>query len=79
MTRLKTLREAGGLTQGQIAKKVGVSQPHYHRWETGETRVPDGHLAKLAKVLKTKPEAIAGPRVSWSPSRSKAIVKSITA
>ena len=61
--KLKTLREAASLSQEQIAKQVGVSQPHYHRWEAGETPIPVNQLKKLAKVLKTTPEKITGPKL----------------
>ena len=63
MSKLKTLREAAKFTQSRLAKAVGVTQPHYRRWETGETPVPEKHLAKLAKLLKTMPEEIAAPKL----------------
>ena len=58
--RLKQLRVSAGLTQAKIAALVGVTQPNYHRWETGSVSIPEGKLKKLAKSLKTSPEAILG-------------------
>lgn len=62
--KLKTLREALKMTQGQIAKEIGVSQPHYRRWETGALPIPENHLGTLAKILKTTPDAITGPKLA---------------
>jgi len=72
MNKLRTLREQAKLTQSEIAKKVGVTQPHYHRWEKGEVPVPERQLAKLAKLLKTTPEAITGPKLKLIEPRAKA-------
>jgi transcriptional regulator with XRE-family HTH domain len=59
-TRLKQFRVAAGLTQAKVAAAVGVAQPNYHRWEVGIAPVPEAKLKKLAKVLKTNPEALLG-------------------
>jgi transcriptional regulator with XRE-family HTH domain len=48
------------MTQASLAKKVGVTQPNYQRWEAGSAPVPDDKLTKLAKVLETTPEALLG-------------------
>jgi transcriptional regulator with XRE-family HTH domain len=44
----------------KLADAVGVSQPNYQRWEVGSAPIPDDKLRKLAKVLKTNPDAILG-------------------
>jgi transcriptional regulator with XRE-family HTH domain len=59
-TRLRPFRVNAGLTQAKVAASVGVSQPNYHRWESGAAPIPEVKLKKLAKVLKTTPEAILG-------------------
>ncbi len=48
---IKKARIAAGLTQVQVSKAVGVSQPTYQRWETGTVSVPKNKLDKLAQVL----------------------------
>jgi transcriptional regulator with XRE-family HTH domain len=55
---LKKFRVLAGLTQAKLAKKVGVTQPNYQRWESGAAPVPDDKLKKLAKVLETTPEVL---------------------
>ncbi len=59
-TKLKQFRVRAGLTQTKLAKKVGVTQPNYQRWESGSAPVPEQKLKKLAKVLVTSPEALLG-------------------
>jgi transcriptional regulator with XRE-family HTH domain len=58
--KLKQFRVSAGLTQADLAKAAGVSQPSYQRWETGNTQIPDAKLKKLARVLKTNAEALMG-------------------
>ena len=59
-TKLKQFRVRAGLTQAELAKKVGITQPNYQRWEVGAATVPEEKLNKLAKVLKTSSEALLG-------------------
>jgi transcriptional regulator with XRE-family HTH domain len=59
-TKLKQFRVAAGMTQARVAAAVGVTQPNYHRWEVGSAPIPEAKLKKLAKVLKTSPEAMLG-------------------
>lgn len=58
--KLKQFRVKAEMTQARAAEAVGVSQPNYQRWEAGSAPVPDDKLKRLAKVLKTSPEAILG-------------------
>jgi len=58
--KLKQYRVRAGLTQTQLAKSVGVSQPNYQRWESGNVQVPAGKLKKLAKVLNANADALLG-------------------
>ncbi|NJO53595.1 MAG: helix-turn-helix transcriptional regulator [Bacteroidales bacterium] len=58
MVQLKQLRLRAGLSQRKVAERVGVSQPHYQRWETGVAEVPAEKVKRLALVLKAKPEQI---------------------
>ena len=51
MSTLKDLRILMGLTQEEVATKIGVSCLTYRRWEYG-TAVPSvKHLGKLADAL----------------------------
>lgn len=58
--KLKQFRVHAGMTQARVAKAVGVTQPNYHRWESGAAPVPQDKLAKLASILKATPDALMG-------------------
>lgn len=59
-TKLKQFRVKAEMSQVEIAKAVGVTQPNYQRWESGSAPIPDAKLKKLARALKTTPDAILG-------------------
>lgn len=48
---LKELRSKKGLTQGQLAKKVGVSPGNVGDWETGKSKPGYNALAALARIF----------------------------
>ena len=49
---LARLRVAAGLSQTQLAERLGtVSEPGIHRWETGRTRPSVDILPRLASTL----------------------------
>ncbi len=49
--RLKTARLAEGLSQADLADKVGVTQPSVSNWELGTNEPRDAQLRKLERVL----------------------------
>lgn len=60
MNRLKTRRKELLLTQKQVAKKVGIAESAYQRYENGEN-VPNACLAiSIAKALETTVEDLYG-------------------
>ncbi|MGN6772508.1 MAG: helix-turn-helix transcriptional regulator [Rhizobiaceae bacterium] len=63
MDNLKTLREAQGLTQAQLAKKAGTSQPQIRRLENGERELTRAWAERLAPHLKTTAIHIVFPEV----------------
>lgn len=54
--RLAAARQESGLSQGALARLVGVTQPVIRRWEEGLTEPRGKHLVRLAQVL-GRPEA----------------------
>ena len=50
--RIRSLRHASGLTQEQIADKIGVSRQKYARIENGINNITLDVLTKIAGVLK---------------------------
>lgn len=60
MDELRRLREAAGLSQVQLALRLGVSQGTVARWESGE-RVPQAaNLIKISKTLGCGVDALLG-------------------
>lgn len=57
---LKRLRSQLGLSQVQVAAKVGVSQPNYQRWEAGAAPIPKDKIKKLARILHSTPDVLSG-------------------
>ena len=56
--RLYALREAAGLSQAQVADKLGVAQPTYALWERRTTAIATVHLQKLAEIFGVGVEAL---------------------
>lgn len=56
--RIKDLRRNQGLTQKQIATRVGVTGAQFHRYEVGTTRVATSRLIAIASVLGVQPERL---------------------
>jgi DNA-binding transcriptional regulator YiaG len=46
---VRRLRKAAGLTQGALARRLGVQKSTVYRWETGRTRItrPMARLIRL--------------------------------
>lgn len=57
---LKGLRAKLGLSQAEVARRLGVSQPNYQRWESGAAAVPAPKLEKLAEVLHSTVDVVSG-------------------
>lgn len=53
--RLYALREAAGLTQEELAKRVGVKRLTLIRYESGETEPGYTIIGKLAQALGVEP------------------------
>ncbi|MCO5483399.1 helix-turn-helix transcriptional regulator [Enterococcus faecalis] len=57
---LKKLRLAQGLTQAEVAKALGVSQPNYRRWETGERAPSSDTLERLSDFFHVSTDYLLG-------------------
>jgi transcriptional regulator with XRE-family HTH domain len=56
--RVKELREARGMTQGQLADAAGVMRTYIVRLEAGRYDPRLSTILKLAKALRVAPEAL---------------------
>jgi transcriptional regulator with XRE-family HTH domain len=48
---LRSAREAAGLSQGDVAEQLGVSQGAVSMWETGQSRPALSRIRRIAEVL----------------------------
>lgn len=63
--RIKARREELGLTQGQVAKRVGITQPTYRDLEQGRTSLNLERLGQIAEALEVSiQELISGANSS---------------
>ena len=66
--RVARLRNACGLTQVELAKRIGSGQNRVSDYERGRTRVPPDVLAQMAKVFNVTTDAIVGLRAGTAKS-----------
>lgn len=57
---LKELREAKGLTQDELAKRVGVKRNTVSRWELMQNSPHSAFHEPYARALGVSPEALRG-------------------
>lgn len=62
MIQLRKYRKQVGLTQDELAYKVGVNMSTISYWENSITSPTIPQCERLAKILNVKPQQIAG----WS-------------
>lgn len=58
MNRIREIREDIGLTQTDVAKKIGITQRNYSYIETGRTMLTEDILIKLADLYQTSTDYI---------------------
>jgi transcriptional regulator with XRE-family HTH domain len=61
-TRIRGLRHRRGLTQVELAGKLGMHQSLLSRYERGELRLHGALVASFAKALGVKTDDILGPK-----------------
>lgn len=61
MDKLLKAREKQGLTQKQIAEKLGISESYYCQLENGKRRMSLPVALQIAAILKTTPNDIFWP------------------
>lgn len=58
--RIRRLRVASGLTQGQLGELIGITQAAVGRWEAGEFLPKGRYVVKLAGALGINVSALLG-------------------
>lgn len=59
--RIKYLREREGISQIELAEKIGVSKQNLYKYENGIiTNIPSDKIEAIASALNTTPAAVMG-------------------
>ncbi len=58
--RIRNLREDNDMTQKELAKRIGMSQTGYSKYETGENDIPTSILIKLSRLYNTSIDYLLG-------------------
>lgn len=59
-SRIRDLREDSNLNQTELARRLGMSQTGYSKYETGENDIPTPILIALAKLHNTSIDYLLG-------------------
>lgn len=51
-TRIKTLREAAGLSQAELARKLNISRSSVNAWESGLSAPTAMYIIELSKLFR---------------------------
>lgn len=58
--KIKQLREAHGLSQRELANRIGVNASAVNRWESGEKKPELTNLVRLADVFEVTLDYLLG-------------------
>ena len=74
-SNLKRLRQAGGMSQAQLAEKLNVTRQTVSSWERGNSYPDIGSLTHLVEVLGVEVQDILGPprRRCWRKGELKVL------
>ncbi|MGH9592140.1 MAG: helix-turn-helix domain-containing protein, partial [Bryobacteraceae bacterium] len=64
--RVRAAREAAGLTQQQVAERLGITQPSYALWERHAVALKPDQIASLAKILGARVDDLVNPATTQS-------------
>ena len=70
LPRIKEIRKSKNLSQIQVAKKIGMEQTQYSRYERGENEIKVNVLIEICKALNVSADYILGltnnPASDWT-------------
>lgn len=71
MPSLKDLRDRALLSQGELARAVGVNRQTIHSWESGRWQPKPEYRRKLVEVLKCTPDELLAALKETREARTK--------
>lgn len=63
-SRIKRLRKELGISQKELAERIGVSNSRVSNWEQGINRPDADILSKLCSALQTSPSLLLGMKLT---------------
>ena len=76
LPRIREVRKEKGITQAKLAKKIGMEQTQYSRYERGENEIKVNVLIDICKALDVSADYILGLTDEKNPTGYR--VKNIT-
>lgn len=58
ITRMFVCRTNMGLTQAELARRIGVTQPRISAWENVRADIPQKRRAQIGRILGLRPEVL---------------------
>jgi len=58
ITKMFIARRRAGLSQAELARRIGVTQPRISSWETRTADLPPARRAPIAEVLAIDPDTL---------------------
>ncbi len=79
MNQLKTIRKAQGISQADIAEKLGIKPAAVSKYETGRVPLSEDSIEKLCRLLQVSADELLGLTSPSSPAsgRSTPVTSSI--
>ncbi len=76
LNRIREIRKERGLSQKEVYTRLGIKQPQYSRYESGENEMGVSMLKEICKVLDVSADYILGLSDDPTPrARKKEIIK----
>ena len=73
---LRQQRKKAGLTQIELAEKLGISIATLRRWEAGETAPTGTRIIELANLLKVSPDEIINDTGNYAMNKASLLLPS---
>lgn len=71
LDKLLDAMEKAGMSQSELARRVGVTRGSVNHWITGRTAISMEHLIKVAKVLNMSTSEILGDDVLFAENKTE--------
>jgi len=73
--KIRSIREMRGLSQGNIAAQIGVTQNSFSKIETDQSKLESRMLLKIADALEVSPSEIVSDQLTVINSSSRKFIK----